>query len=157
MNKCYSREVAGMTIRKMTLDDYEAVYGLWFGTPGMGLNDVDDSRAGIDKYLRRNPDTCFVAEEDGRVVGAVLSGHDGRRALIYHLAVREDHQNRGIGEKLLDEALRALRDEGILKVALVVLSNNEKGNAFWEKNGFADRKDLVYRNRQIGEFNGFHT
>ena len=146
-----------MTIRKMTLDDYVAVYGLWFGTPGMGLNDVDDSRAGIDKYLRRIPDTCFVAEEDGRVVGAVLSGHDGRRALIYHLAVREDHQNRGIGEKLLDEALRALRDEGILKVALVVLSNNEKGNAFWEMNGFADRKDLVYRNRQIGEFNGFHT
>ena len=146
-----------MTIRKMTLDDYEAVYGLWFGTPGMGLNDVDDSRAGIDKYLRRNPDTCFVAEEDGRVVGAVLSGHDGRRALIYHLAVREDHQRRGIGEKLLDETLRALRDEGILKVALVVLGNNGKGNTFWEKHGFSDRKDLIYRNRQIGEFNGFHT
>jgi ribosomal protein S18 acetylase RimI-like enzyme len=157
MNNYYSLEGAAMMIRKMTIDDYDSVCQLWLGTPGMGLNDVDDSRAGIDKYLRRNPDTCFVAEEDGRVIGAVLSGHDGRRALIYHLAVREDHQRRGIGEKLLDEALRALRDEGILKVALVVLSNNEKGNAFWEKNEFADRKDLVYRNRQIGEFNGFHT
>ncbi len=146
-----------MMIRKMTIDDYDSVYQLWLGTPGMGLNDVDDSRVGIDRYLRRNPDTCVVAEEDGVVVGAVLSGHDGRRALIYHLAVREDHQRRGIGEKLLDEVIRALRDEGIRKVALVVLGNNEKGNAFWEKNGFADRKDLVYRNRQIGEFNGFHT
>lgn len=146
-----------MMIRKMTIDDYDSVYQLWLCTPGMGLNNVDDSRAGIDKYLRRNPDTCFVAEEDGRVVGAVLSGHDGRRALIYHLAVREDHQRRGIGEKLLDETLRALRDEGILKVALVVLGNNGKGNTFWEKHGFSDRKDLIYRNRQIGEFNGFHT
>ncbi len=146
-----------MMIRKMTIDDYEAVYRLWVTTPGMGLNDVDDSRAGIDKYLGRNPDTCFVAEEEGRVVGAVLSGHDGRRALIYHLAVQEDFQRCGIGEKLLDEVLRALRDEGIQKVALVVLGNNVKGNAFWEKNGFTDRKDLIYRNRQIGEFNGFHT
>ncbi len=146
-----------MMIRKMTIDDYEAVYRLWLGTPGMGLNDVDDSRAGIDKYLRRNPDTCFVAEEDGQIVGAVLSGHDGRRALIYHLAVREDMQRKGIGKKLLDELLIAHQEEGIQKVALVVLRNNEKGNAFWEKQGFANRKDLVYRNRQIGEFNGFHT
>ena len=123
----------------------------------MGLNDVDDSRAGIDKYLRRNPDTCFVAVEYGRIVGAVLSGHDGRRALIYHLAVQKDHERQGIGGELLDNVLRALHEEGIQKVALVVLSNNKKGNAFWEKNGFPKREDLIYRNRQIGEFNGFHT
>ncbi|MDD4095275.1 MAG: GNAT family N-acetyltransferase [Oscillospiraceae bacterium] len=146
-----------MIIRKMTLDDYDSVYQIWINTPGMGLNDVDDSRVGIEKYLRRNPDTCFIAEEDGRPIGAVLSGHDGRRALIYHLAVIGNFQRRGIGGKLLDEVLRALREEGIQKVALVVLSNNEKGNAFWEKQGFPNRKDLIYRNRQIGEFKGFHT
>jgi len=146
-----------MIIRKMTIDDYEPVYELWINTPGMGLNDVDDSRAGIDKYLRRNPDTCFVAVEYGRIVGAVLSGHDGRRALIYHLAVQKDHERQGIGGELLDNVLRALHEEGIQKVALVVLSNNKKGNAFWEKNGFPKREDLIYRNRQIGEFNGFHT
>lgn len=144
-------------IRKMTTDDYDAVYSLWASTPGMGLNDVDDSREGIGKYLRRNPETCFVDEEDGRLVGAILSGHDGRRALIYHLAVREECQRRGIGGALLDEALRALRREGILKVALVVLERNGKGNFFWEKHGFSIRPDLIYRNRQIGEFNGFHT
>lgn len=146
-----------MIIRKMTIDDYEPVYELWINTPGMGLIDVDDSRAGIDKYLRRNPDTCFVAVEDGRIVGAVLSGHDGRRALIYHLAVQKDHERQGIGGQLLDNVLRALKEEGIQKVALVVLSHNKKGNAFWEKNGFPKREDLIYRNRQIGEFNGFHT
>ena len=76
-------------IRTMTMEDYEAVYDLWIHTPGMGLNTLDDSRDGIGKYLRRNPSTCFVAEEDGTVTGALIAGHDGRRGYIYHLAVRQ--------------------------------------------------------------------
>ena len=52
-----------MKIRKMTIKDYEKVYALWLSCKGMGLNDLDDSRDGIKKYLERNPDTCFVAEE----------------------------------------------------------------------------------------------
>ncbi len=51
-----------MNIRKMTVADYESVYDLWLKTPGMGLNNLDDSRQGIEKYLQRNPETCFVKE-----------------------------------------------------------------------------------------------
>ena len=68
-----------MEIRKMTADDYDGVYRLWLDTPGMGLNNLDDSREGIERYLRRNPGTCFVAQKEGRIVGAIMSGHDGRR------------------------------------------------------------------------------
>ena len=50
-----------MTIRAMTISDYENVYSLWLNTPNMGLNDLDDSKDGIEKYLARNPNTCFVA------------------------------------------------------------------------------------------------
>lgn len=66
-------------IRIMDIKDYEQVYDLWIHTPDMGLNTADDSKEGIEKYLRRNPGTCFVAEENDEIVGVILSGHDGRR------------------------------------------------------------------------------
>lgn len=138
-----------MDIRKMTLADYEDVYDLWMRTPGMGLNTTDDGRDGIAKYLKRNPDTCFVAEEGGRVIGVILTGHDGRRGFIYHTAVSAEHRGRGIGRQLVDRAMAALEAEGICKAALVAFSRNEAGNGFWEKMGFSSRSDLTYRNRSI--------
>ena len=134
-----------MHIRVMTVADYDAVYALWRSCKGMGLNDVDDSREGIARYLARNPETCFVAE-DGGVVGVILAGHDGRRGYIYHTAVRPDACGQGIGSALVQLALAALKDCGISKVALVAFSRNEGGNAFWEKQGFKLREDLSYRN-----------
>ena len=124
-------------LRRMVAGDYDEALGLWNRTEGMGLNDVDDSRAGIEKYLLRNPDTCFVFEEGGAVLGVILAGHDGRRGFIYHLAVGKSARGRGIGRALVDAALAALNGEGITKVALVVFAQNGGGNAFWEKLGFA--------------------
>lgn len=85
-----------MEIRNMTLNDYNQVYALWLDTPGMGLNDIDDSREGIEKYLARNPGTCFVAECDSKIIGVILAGHDGRRGFIHHTAVAESKQRRGV-------------------------------------------------------------
>ncbi len=136
-------------IRLMRPADYDAVHALWLRTQGMGLNDVDDSREGIAKFLARNPTTCFVAEEDGQLVGVILTGHDGRRGYIYHTAVDARLQRRGIGRALVEAALDALEKEGISKAALLVFSRNETGNLFWEKLGFTVRDDLVYRNRAL--------
>ena len=138
-----------MEIRNMKIDDYDGVYALWLSCPGMGLNNLDDSQEGIFKYLVRNPNTCFVAEEQGRIVGAILTGHDGRRGYISHTAVSPAYQRQGIGRQLVETALRALKGQGIHKVNLVVFSHNEDGNAFWEKMGFTVRPDLIYRNRVL--------
>lgn len=138
-----------MEIRNMRLDDYEKVYALWLSCPGMGLNNLDDSREGIARYLARNPNTCFVAVEQDRIAGAILSGHDGRRGYISHTAVSPDCQRQGIGTQLVEAALNALKEQEIHKVNLVVFSYNEKGNAFWEKMGFTARSDLIYRNRTL--------
>ena len=138
-------------IRLFTMDDYDMVYALWLSCAGMGLNNLDDSREGIEKYLARNPETCFVAEEDGNIAGVIIAGNDGRRGYIYHTAVSPDYRRRGIGSKLVDEALKALKELGINKVALVVFSRNEHGNAFWEKVGFNVRDDLTYRNRSLAD------
>ena len=138
-----------ITYRVMTIDDYDAVYDLWINTPGMGLNTTDDSREGIDRFIKRNPTTCFVAENEGKVIGVILSGNDGRRGYIYHTAVLPQYRRQGVGRALVDNAMSALEREGINKTALVVFGRNETGNAFWEKIGFTKRDDLNYRNRNI--------
>lgn len=138
-----------MKIRKMTIDDYQAVYQLWNDTAGIGMRSADDSKDGIMKYLDRNPETCFVAESENKIIGAILSGHDGRRGYIYHTAVINTVRKQGIGTKLVNIAIAALKKQGINKVALVAFETNESGNCFWESQGFEERTDLVYRNKSI--------
>lgn len=146
-----------MTIRKMNISDYEKVYAIWISCKGMGLNNLDDSREGIERFLLRNPETCFVAEADEAVVGVIMAGHDGRRGYIYHTAVLPEYRNRGIAAKLVENAMSAMKNAGINKVALVVFDRNEGGNAFWEKMGFTVRGDLVYRNKNITEMTRIDT
>ncbi len=138
------------TYRLMTMDDYATVYDLWI-TCGNGLNDKDDSYEGIEKYLKRNPNTSYVAVLDKKVVGAILCGHDGRRGIIQHACVSPDCRRMGIGKKLVDLALEALKKEGINKVLLVAFKKNDAGNAFWESQGFTVRDDLNYRNKALGK------
>lgn len=146
-----------VNIRVMTIDDYEGVYNLWINTPGMGLNTTDDSREGINKYLKRNPTTSFVAEDNDKIIGVIMAGHDGRRGFINHTAVLADYRKQGIAKKLVDNTMDALDKEGIKKVALVVFKHNEMGNGFWDNIGFTDREDLVYRNKNIHELSRIDT
>ena len=148
-----SPDAQGVQVRQMLDTDYDAVYRLWADTPGMGLRSLDDTREGIHKFLRRNPTTCFLAEDEKRVLAVILSGHDGRRGYIYHLAVAAHCRRQGLGKMLVERALISLRAEGINKVALVVFADNESGNSFWRYLGFAESPDLVYRNKSINEHN----
>jgi len=138
-----------INIRVMTIEDYDGVYNLWINTPGMGLNSTDDSREGIEKYIKRNPTSSFVAEDNDKIVGVIIAGHDGRRGYIYHTAVLPEYRSQGIGKTLVDRAMSALDAEGIHKVALVAFQANEIENGFWESIGFTQRDDLVYRNKNI--------
>ena len=138
-------------VRAMTIDDYDNVYALWSSINGFAIRSIDDSREGVDIFLKRNPLTSFVATCDGKVVGCILCGHDGRRGIIQHACVSPDHRRLGIGNKLVDLALEALKNEGINKVLLVAFKKNEGGNAFWEAQGFTLREDLNYRNKALTE------
>lgn len=123
-------------IKVMTINDYEKLFALWKETPNMGLRSLDDSREGISCFLKRNPDTNFVAYEDKRLIGAILSGHDGRRGYIYHTVVLPEYRGRGIGSDLVEAAVEALQKEGITRVCLNVTATNEQGkNSGSEKAG----------------------
>lgn len=139
-------------IRKMNIDDYNSVYNLWLSCKGMGLNNLDDSKDGMERFLNRNPDTCFVAISNKNIVGVIIAGNDGRRGYIYHTAVIRDYRHNGIASRLVKAVINALKSCGINKIALVVFSQNEAGNAFWQSQGFTERTDLIYRNKTINEF-----
>lgn len=146
-----------MQIRTMTISDYDGLYALWMSCEGMGLNDVDDSREGIARFLRRNTTTCFAALEGNTIVGCILAGHDGRRGYIYHTAVKPECRSQGIGKALVEAALAALREQNISKVALVAFSRNEAGNVFWERMGFTQRDDLNYRDKPLVDMKRIDT
>ena len=136
-----------MNIREMIETDYDQVYQLWLSCVGMGLNDLDDSKEGVARFLQRNPQTCLVAVENQIIIGVILVGSDGRRAYIYHTAVHPSYRRRGIARKLVETVLIVLDELKIHKVALVVFKRNAEGNKFWEKLGFSVREDLIYRNQ----------
>ncbi len=129
-------------IRKMRIGDYDAVLALWQGTPGIGLDGESDSRAGIRRYFKRNPGLSFVAEVQAEIVGAVLSGHDGRRGFLHHLAVAKGYRKLGIGKELTSRCLKTLHRLGITKCSIFLFRNNKKGRAFWQHNGWDLRDDL---------------
>ena len=131
-------------IRMMTIEDYEGVYALWMSIKGFAMRSIDDSKEGVERFLARNPETSVVALEDGKVVGAILCGHDGRRGCMYHVCVHEDYRMRGIGKAMVVFAMEALKREKISKVSLIAFTKNDVGNAFWNRIGWTKREDLNY-------------
>ena len=140
-------------IREMSPDDYDKVYALWLTIRGFGLRSIDDSREGVERFLRRNPTTSVVAEQNGRIVGAILCGHDGRTGFFYHVCVAEEYRNHGVGHRMAHYARRALRAEGINKVSLVAFKSNQAGNEFWHNVGWTERDDVNYYDFVLNEEN----
>jgi ribosomal protein S18 acetylase RimI-like enzyme len=137
----------------MTMADYPAAMQLWTSMGGVGLRSLDDSEAGIRRFLERNPRTCFAALRGEVLQGLILSGHDGRRGYIYHAAVKPEYRSQGIGTALAAAVEEAMIREGIHKLALVAFADNTGGNAFWKSRGFSLREDLNYWNKSLNPEN----
>ncbi|MDR2888738.1 MAG: GNAT family N-acetyltransferase [Lachnospiraceae bacterium] len=133
-----------MEIRLMTIEDYGQVYALWMSIKGFSIRSKDDSREGVGLFLERNPDTSVVAVEDGQVVGAILCGHDGRRGCLYHVCVANGSRMKGIGRAMVTFCMEALSRKNINKVSLIAFTENDVGNAFWNRIGWTKRNDLNY-------------
>ena len=140
-------------IRTMTIEDYEGVKELWLSIKGFAIRSLDDSREGVARFLARNPDTSVVAVEDGRIVGAILCGHDGRRGCLYHVCVAEGFRRKGIGKKMVVFCMEALKKQQINKVSLIAFTANDVGNAFWRTIGWTKREDLNYYDFTLNEAN----
>lgn len=130
-----------VTIRPMTIADYDAVIDLMHQAPGVSVRDAD-SREAVNRYLERNPDLSFVACADQRIIGCIMSGHDGRRGYLQHLVVHPDHRRHGLGSELVRHCVDALRNLGIDKSHIDVLKTNPSGAGYWAKRGWVLRTDI---------------
>ena len=125
-----------MKIREFTLDEYDIVYKLWENSgPGVGIG-RSDTREEIAKKLLRDPDLFLVAEEDAKIIGTVIGGYDGRRGIIYHLAVDQTYRGNGIGKALMAEVEKRLAAKGCLKSYLLVTRENTDVIDFYEQLGW---------------------
>ena len=131
-------------IRAMEMEDYEQVKALWLSIQGFAIRSIDDSKEGVEKFLRRNPGLSCVCVSGGKIVGAILCGNDGRRGCLYHVCVKKEYRMHGIGKAMVGFCMKALKEEGINKVSLIAFSTNDVGNAFWHEIGWTKREDLNY-------------
>ncbi len=134
-----------LTLRQFRFpEDYQAVYDLWARAgPGIHLRRSDEPEE-IEKKLRRDPDLFIVAELGGRIVGAVLGGFDGRRGMMYHLAVEASLRGRGIGEALMSALEERLRAKGCIRYYLLVTTDNDEAIRFYEHRGWERLELFVY-------------
>lgn len=136
-----------MKIREFKVQDYPTVHALWLDA-GLELRPGDELED-IKLKLQRDPDLFLVAEQDDRIVGSVIGGWDGRRGWIYHLAVRPDHQRKGIGVALVQEVEKRLIGKGAMIVNAQVHKVNEKSAKFFQAMGYETRSHLVMIGKQL--------
>ena len=142
-----------MNIREMKIEDYDKVYALWKTIKGFGIRSVDDSKEGIERFLKWNPGLSVVAEENGEIVGAILCGSDGRRGCLYHVCVHKDYRRQGIGKTMVVWCMETLKELQINKVSVIAFTQNDIGNAFWKEIGWTKREDLNYYDFTLNEKN----
>ena len=142
-----------MNIREMKIEDYDKVFALWKTIKGFGIRSVDDSKEGIERFLKWNPGLSVVAEENGEIVGAILCGSDGRRGCLYHVCVHKDYRRQGIGKTMVIWCMEKLKELQINKVSLIAFTQNDIGNAFWKEIGWTKREDLNYYDFTLNEKN----
>ena len=148
-----SHKENGLLIREMKIEDYDNVFALWKTIKGFGIRSVDDSREGIERFLKWNPGLSVVAEVDGTIVGAILCGSDGRRGCLYHVCVHKDFRRQGIGKSMVVWCMEKLKELQINKVSLIAFTQNDVGNAFWKEIGWTKREDLNYYDFTLNEKN----
>lgn len=133
----------------MTIDDYEDAFLLWSETNGIELSE-SDSKEAIGNYLRLNPGMSMIARSlDGRLLGAVLCGHDGRRGYLYHLAVVRESRRRGIASALVSKCLSCLYKQNLNSCNIFVFDTNKTGIKFWINRGWRPRDGLVIMQKKI--------
>jgi ribosomal protein S18 acetylase RimI-like enzyme len=142
-----------VVIRPMKPEDYEEVHALWMTIQGFGIRSIDDSKEDVLRFIERNPTTSVVAEYEGRIVGSILCGSDGRQGSLYHVCVAKPMRRLGIGTQMVGYCMKKLRDLSINKVTLVAFTNNDVGNAFWKQIGWKKRTDFNYYEFILNEKN----
>ena len=130
--------------------DYESVYHLWGGIEKGVHIGRSDTLAEIERKIARDPDLFIVAESEGAIIGSVIGGFDGRRGLIYHLAVAASFRGMGIGSRLMDEVESRLSAKGCLKCYLLVTNDNPEAEGYYQQRGWQPMNTVHLFGKELG-------
>ena len=134
---------ADFTIAPLTGKIFDEALALWKSAEGVVLRPEDYYRPAFEQFLFRNPGLSWGAWRDGKLIGALMAGQDGRRGYIYHLAVAFECRRRGIGRALVAKVERGLAEQGICKAHTHVVNHNLRAQLFWMRLGWVNRDDIA--------------
>ena len=139
-----------ITIAQFTMADYPVVHVLW-QRGDLWMRPSDGPHATLLK-LSRDPELFLIARDaEGRIVGTVMGGWDGRRAYVYHLAVAPERRREGIADALMDELEARFRALGALKAKLQILVDNEPSRRFFARRGYLLESDCEPWGKELVE------
>ncbi len=144
----WKKEMMNLKISEMIPNEICGALELWQRCEGIGLSDADEPES-LARFIIRNPDLCFTAYLDGKLVGTCLCGSDGRRGYLYHLAVDPQMRRMEIGKALVERVFEGLKEQDIHKCHIMVFGNNELGLKFWKDTGWGLRPELVLMSKNV--------
>lgn len=135
-------EIIIRELREMDLDE---ALKLWCVSFNAGFSKGFDTKDILIRYLKRNPGLSSGAYiKEGKLVGALMCGHDGRRGSIYHTAVYNEFRKKGIGKMMEMRSLEELRKEGITTGFLFINVKNPGSREFWNSIGWEVAENVRY-------------
>jgi ribosomal protein S18 acetylase RimI-like enzyme len=132
----------------MTLSDYDECFELW-NIKGDAVSRADSTRETFNKILARNPETCFVAVTDNKIIGTIAAEFGGDGAYISHLNISPDYRRQGIATALVNTAEGKLAELGVRKSRILVFTDNETAKLFWNSRGYATRDEVIFMDRKL--------
>lgn len=120
-------------IRDLDATDLETVRKLLSNVPEAAAWSADDYRLALQRNL-----SMRVAEEEGIVCGLVAFRTMADEAEILNLAVDSTRRRRGIGSRLMKDALAACKAVGVNKIFLEVRDSNQVAQKFYLRMGFTE-------------------
>ncbi len=137
-----------MRIRPLQIEDYDALTALWDAASLSYRPRGRDSRASIARELAGPCSVFLGAEEEGRLIGAVLGTHDGRKGWINRLAVVPDRRRQRVARTLVEAFEQRMRKRGIEIVTCLVETWNSDSDRFFRALGYVRHDDIVYYSKR---------
>ena len=134
----------------LRISDYDRLTALWEAAGLPYKPNGRDSREAFDRQLSNGTQAVFGLEDDnGRLIGAVMPTHDGRKGWINRLAVHPDHRRQGIATQLIAAAEEWLTEQGIEIYAALVEPGNDTSVTVFKRAGYSDWPGIHYVSKRL--------
>ncbi len=136
-------------IRKLTIDDYNAIIDLWERAGLSHRPKGRDSLKAMTPEMER-AETVFLGMFDSdKIIGVVMASSDGRKGWINRLAIDPDYRRQGLAGLLIKESELFLYSLGIKVIAALIEGNNQPSESTFANSGYVYADDVKYYSKRL--------